>query len=130
MEAYDPTTGCLTWLNKFAEYHNEHLQIELNRIRELHPHVAIIYADYYNAAMNLYRSPSKFGFTKGALSACCGAGEVPYHFNSSAPCGYPPSFAFDDPFLYVNWDGPHLTGGSLSIDYQKFIGRTIHHSSY
>ncbi|KAA8519688.1 hypothetical protein F0562_013867 [Nyssa sinensis] len=93
MEAYDPTTGCLTWLNKFAEYHNEHLQIELNRNSRT----------------------TSLCFTKGALTACCGAGELPYHFNSSAPCGYPPSFAFDDPFLYVNWDGPHLTEAAYRL---------------
>ncbi|WRX28269.1 hypothetical protein QQP08_020756, partial [Theobroma cacao] len=48
---YDPLTGCLTWLNQFSEYHNELLQQELDQIRELHPHVNIIYADYYNIAM-------------------------------------------------------------------------------
>ncbi|BBH00963.1 GDSL esterase/lipase [Prunus dulcis] len=29
---YDPSTGCLKWLNEFAQYHNEQLQIELSRI--------------------------------------------------------------------------------------------------
>ncbi|XP_059636988.1 GDSL esterase/lipase At1g28570-like [Cornus florida] len=45
-EDYDPKTGCLTWLNKLSEYHNELLRIELNRIQELHPHTTISYADY------------------------------------------------------------------------------------
>lgn len=58
---YDSKTGCLNWLNEFAEYHNKLLQETLHRLRELHPHVTIIYADYYNAAMELYNSPSKFG---------------------------------------------------------------------
>ena len=61
IEDYDPVTGCLNWLNEFAEYHNEQLKTELNRIRELYPHTNIIYADYYNAAMRIYRSPNKFG---------------------------------------------------------------------
>jgi len=30
-DEYDQA-GCLTWLNKFFEYHNELLQIELNRL--------------------------------------------------------------------------------------------------
>jgi phospholipase/lecithinase/hemolysin len=60
-EEYDPETGCLTWLNKFAEYHNEELQKELTRIQALYPHTTIIYADYYNAAMRFYRSPTKYG---------------------------------------------------------------------
>lgn len=60
-EEYEPSTGCLKWLNKFAEYHNEELQKELSRIQALHPHTNIIYADYYNAAMRFYRSPNQFG---------------------------------------------------------------------
>ncbi|XP_059636887.1 GDSL esterase/lipase At1g28570-like [Cornus florida] len=107
-EDYDPKTGCLTWLNKLSEYHNELLQIELNRIRQLHPHTTISYADYYNAAMPLYLSPAKFGFTEGALTACCGGGG-PYNYNSSVSCGSPTVTSCDDPSLYVNWDGLHYT---------------------
>ncbi|KAK2984191.1 hypothetical protein RJ640_017304 [Escallonia rubra] len=107
-EEYDPETGCLTWLNKFAEYHNELLRNELNLIQQLNPHATIIYADYYNAAMQLYRSPKKFGFTKGALSACCGGGGS-YNYNPSVLCGIPPSTVSGEPSLYVNWDGLHLT---------------------
>lgn len=58
---YDPSTGCLIWLNSIVEYHNGMLQIELNRIRWLHPHVTIIYADYYNAAMQIYHAPKEHG---------------------------------------------------------------------
>ncbi|PWA38793.1 SGNH hydrolase-type esterase domain-containing protein [Artemisia annua] len=60
-EEYDPATGCLVRLNEFAKYHNDVLQTKLNQIRELHPNVNVIYADYYNAAMKIYRSPDKFG---------------------------------------------------------------------
>lgn len=60
-EDYDPLTGCLNWLNEFAQTHNERLQIELNRIQQLSPHATIIYADFYNAAMPFYRSPKNFG---------------------------------------------------------------------
>ncbi|KAF5764890.1 putative sinapine esterase [Helianthus annuus] len=45
------TTGCLVHLNKIAEYHNELLQMALNQIRELNPDVNVIYANYYNVAM-------------------------------------------------------------------------------
>ncbi|XWS51885.1 hypothetical protein CRYUN_Cryun11dG0020000 [Craigia yunnanensis] len=58
---YDPLTGCITWLNQFSEYHNELLQKELDRIGELSPHVNMVYADYYNAAMRFYHSPKQFG---------------------------------------------------------------------
>ena len=39
---------------------------------------------------------------------CCGDGGS-YNYNSSVECGYPPSSVCDDPSLYVNWDGLHLT---------------------
>lgn len=58
---YDNSTGCIIWLNEFAEYHNQLLQQEIHKLREIHPHANIIYADYYNAAMQIYRSPKKFG---------------------------------------------------------------------
>ncbi|GJY12083.1 SGNH hydrolase-type esterase domain-containing protein [Tanacetum coccineum] len=107
-EKYDPTTGCLIRFNELAEYHNELLQMELNTIRELHPNVIIIYADYYNAVMQIYRSPHKFGFTNGALKACCGGGG-PFNYNSSMKCGLAYATVCDQPDTYVNWDGVHLT---------------------
>lgn len=60
-EDYDPPTGCLIRLNEFAIYHNELLKSELNKIREINPNVNIVYADYYNAAMQIFRSPDKYG---------------------------------------------------------------------
>ncbi|KAK3039946.1 hypothetical protein RJ639_027781 [Escallonia herrerae] len=107
-EEYGPETGCLTWLNKFAEYHNELLRIELNRIQQHNPHTTIIYADYYNAAMQLCHSPKNFGFTRGALSACYGGGGS-YNYNPSVQCGIPPSTVSGKPSLFFFWDGLHLT---------------------
>ncbi|CAI9300196.1 unnamed protein product [Lactuca saligna] len=60
-EEYDNRTGCLIKFNALAEYHNELLQTKVNHLQELHPNVIIIYADYYNAAMQIIRSPDKFG---------------------------------------------------------------------
>lgn len=57
---YDPA-GCLKWLNEFAEFYNHNLQLEIHRLRGLHPHANIIYADYYNASLPLYHDPTKFG---------------------------------------------------------------------
>jgi phospholipase/lecithinase/hemolysin len=57
---YSPS-GCLRRLNKFAKYHNQMLQNELNRLRTTHPYANIIYGDYYNAAAPIYRSPNEFG---------------------------------------------------------------------
>ncbi|XP_057463519.1 GDSL esterase/lipase At1g28570-like isoform X2 [Actinidia eriantha] len=114
-EDYDPETGCLIWLNEFSEYHNEMLRIELSRIQQQHPHLTIIYADYYNAAMLFYRSPSSYGFSSATtLTACCGVGG-PYNFNSSAKCGSLPSRACDDPSSYISWDGIHFTEAAYKL---------------
>ncbi|KAI3456179.1 hypothetical protein Pfo_012842 [Paulownia fortunei] len=117
---YDSKTGCLNWLNKFSRYHNELLQKELSRIRELHPHVAIIYADYYNAAMLFYLSPNEFGFTKGILRACCGAGGS-YNYNASAPCGVPRATCCDDPSSFASWDGIHFTEAAYRLIAQGLL---------
>ncbi|KAI3818432.1 hypothetical protein L1987_12239 [Smallanthus sonchifolius] len=113
-EEYDPETGCLIRLNRFAEYHNKLLQTTLNQVQDFHPNVNIIYADYYNAVMPIYRFPYEFGFTNGALKACCG-GEGRYNYNSSAACGEASATVCDEPDTYVNWDGIHLTKAAYRI---------------
>ncbi|KAL3522438.1 hypothetical protein ACH5RR_015272 [Cinchona calisaya] len=107
MDIYDPSTGCIIWLNEFAEYHNGLLQMKLNMARERNPSATIIYADYYNAIMQLYHNPKKYGFRK-TNAACCGDGG-PYNYNKGVQCGDPPTTVCPDPSLYINWDGPHFT---------------------
>ncbi|PWA51590.1 SGNH hydrolase-type esterase domain-containing protein [Artemisia annua] len=119
-EEYDPTTGCLVSLNEFAEYHNNMLQKKLNMIRELHPDVNLIYADYYNAAMQFYRSPNAFGFTNGALKACCGAGG-PFNYNVTVRCGGESTTMCDQPDTYVNWDGVHLTEMAYKLIFESIF---------
>ena len=65
-EDYDPQTGCIKSLNEFAEYHNAMLLEELEKLRLLYPDVIIIYADYYEASMNIFRNPKKLGKKKQA----------------------------------------------------------------
>ncbi|KAI7736461.1 hypothetical protein M8C21_017593 [Ambrosia artemisiifolia] len=118
---YDNKTGCIIWLNKFAEYHNQLLERELQKIRKFnYHHVNIIYADYYNAAMQLYRSPKEFGFLNGGLKACCGGGG-PYNFNQSVECGGPSSTTCTDPDTYVSWDGVHLTEAAYRLIYKSLF---------
>ena len=58
---YDPETGCLDWLNRFARHHNKLLQTELDFIQKQNQSINVVYADYYNAAMQFYRFPTKYG---------------------------------------------------------------------
>ncbi|KAI3741666.1 hypothetical protein L1987_59340 [Smallanthus sonchifolius] len=120
---YDNTTGCLIALNKFAEWHNELLQTSLNQIRDVHPNVNIIYADYYNAAMQFFRSPEKYGFTNGALRACCGGGG-PYNYNQLIACADPTSTTCAQPETYANWDGLHLTEAAYRVIFKSLFQGT------
>ncbi|XP_022720976.1 GDSL esterase/lipase At1g28590-like isoform X2 [Durio zibethinus] len=109
LQDYD-RSGCLIWLNKFSEYYNGMLKQELNQIRRLHPRANIVYADYYQAAVQFYRSP-RFNST---LIACCGGGG-PYNYNFSVGCASAGSKSCDDPSSYVSWDGIHLTERAYSL---------------
>ena len=60
-ESHDQVTGCINWLNEFSQYHNQLLINELQLLRKLHPHVTIIYADYFEALMTIFQSPEKYG---------------------------------------------------------------------
>ncbi|KAL1537803.1 acetylajmaline esterase [Salvia divinorum] len=105
---YNPKTGCLNWLNEFAQTHNKLLRAQLDLIQKENPHTDIIYADYYNAAMRFFLSPQKYGFSKGALTACCPKCG-PYKLDN------PDAKTCDVPSQYVNWDGLHLTEAAYSI---------------
>ncbi|XP_047942528.1 GDSL esterase/lipase At1g28580-like [Salvia hispanica] len=105
---YNPKTGCLNWLNEFVSNHNTQLRAQLDLIQKENPHTDIIYADYYNAAMRFYLNPKKYGFSKGALTACCPKC-APYKLDNpdAETCHVPPQ--------YVSWDGLHLTESAYSI---------------
>ncbi|BAS73437.1 Os01g0650100, partial [Oryza sativa Japonica Group] len=81
------------------------LMDELENLRKLHPDVAIIYADYYGAAMGIFFSPEQFGI-ENPLAACCGGGG-PYGVSETARCGHGEYKVCDDPQLYGSWDDYH-----------------------
>ncbi|KAL5221868.1 hypothetical protein ABZP36_026581 [Zizania latifolia] len=97
---YDGRTGCLSWFNRFAEYHNRVLTARLDALRQLHPDVTIVYADWYGAMTSIFQAPGKLGFTN-VLRQCCG--------NQTVPCGKPGCAVCDDPSTYGSWDGTHPT---------------------
>ncbi|XP_025819708.1 GDSL esterase/lipase At1g28600-like [Panicum hallii] len=104
-EDYEAETGCIGWLNEFARYHNRLLIEELERLRELHPGVTIIYADYYGAAMEVFVSPQQYGI-EHPLVACCGGGH-PHGVGASARCGRGKYSLCRNPEKYGSWDGLH-----------------------
>nr|GMD48654.1 GDSL esterase/lipase At1g28590-like [Ipomoea batatas] len=112
-EDYDPDTGCLTWVNELSEYHNQHLQQRLNTIQHHNPDIVIIYADFYNATMELYRHPEKYGFIS-TLVVCCGEGGK-YNLNKDVGCGDIQVKSCPEPWLYVDWDGNHMTDRANKI---------------
>lgn len=106
--AYDNRTGCLKAYDAFFKYHNNYLKQELQNLREQYPHARIMYADYYGAAMTIYRSPKHYGFYGGTPRACCGGGG-PHNFNTTAVCGQIGATACKDPSAFMDWDGIHFT---------------------
>ncbi|WOL11808.1 hypothetical protein Cni_G20572 [Canna indica] len=121
-EEYDTQTGCINWLNDLAKYHNSMLLNEINYHRKLYPHVTIIYADYYEAALRIYRSPQLYGF-KAPLSACCGSDD-PYNFNWSKMCGTEMAKVCSDPSAHLSWDGTHFTEATYAIIAQSLLDGT------
>ncbi|CAH1434036.1 unnamed protein product [Lactuca virosa] len=93
---------------------------KLNHLRELHPNVIIIYADYNDAAMQIIYSPVKFGFTNPVLKSCCG-GEGPYNYNILALCGRAFSTVCNDPDAYAYWDGIHFTEAAYRIIFKSLF---------
>ncbi|KAF0920967.1 hypothetical protein E2562_037853 [Oryza meyeriana var. granulata] len=85
---YEPDTGCLKQFNEIAVYHNKLLHDALKNIRENHPDVRVVYADFFTPIIQIVESPSTFGFTNDILRCCCGGGGK-YNFNISAGCGMP-----------------------------------------
>ncbi|CAL4988787.1 unnamed protein product [Urochloa decumbens] len=104
---YD-ATGCIRWLNDFAEEHNRALRLMLDSIRSHDPAVTIVYGDYYDAILEVTRSPQKHGFRKDvALTACCGDGG-PHNSGTLFSCNAT-SVLCPDPSKHISWDGLHLT---------------------
>ncbi|CAH8353510.1 unnamed protein product [Eruca vesicaria subsp. sativa] len=103
-EEYDPS-GCLKWLNKFAKYHSDQLQAELNMLRELYPHLNTYTQTTTTLCYAFFKNRGRF--IEKPLHACCGSGG-PYNFTSGRQCGFKGVESCSDPSKYVCWDGVHM----------------------
>ncbi|KAJ3692164.1 hypothetical protein LUZ60_012514 [Juncus effusus] len=107
---YNSRTGCLRKFNTLAFDHNMLLKRHLVKIQEKHPKTRIMYGDFYTPVMDFVIQPTKFGFSNGALKACCGAGgQGSYNFNLQEKCGEQGASPCQNPSTYVSWDGIHMT---------------------
>ncbi|OAY67917.1 GDSL esterase/lipase [Ananas comosus] len=107
---YNPRTGCLKRFNTLSFHHNMVLRIEVEKLQRKYPGTRIIYGDYFTPTMQFVLTPKRFGFSDGALKACCGAGgQGSYNFNFDIKCGERGATACPNPSTHVSWDGIHLT---------------------
>lgn len=105
---YDPKTGCLKAHNELGIHHNTLLQDSLRKLRDRHPGVTIVYADFFSPVMEMVESPQNFGFRQDVLQVCCG-GPGKYNYNDTVPCGDPAATACEEPWTSLYFDGVHLT---------------------
>ncbi|CAN6206261.1 unnamed protein product [Urochloa humidicola] len=110
---YD-SMGCLGWPNDLTQLHNRALRAELADLGRRHPGIAIVYADYYAAAMDLTADPRKHGFGGEPLVSCCGGGG-PYNANLTVHCGMRAATTCKDPYAAVSWDGFHFTDHAYKV---------------
>uniref|UniRef100_A0A7C8YYD0 Sinapine esterase n=1 Tax=Opuntia streptacantha TaxID=393608 RepID=A0A7C8YYD0_OPUST len=125
----DPTMydelGCLKRLNDIAKFYIDHLQQGIRELQKEHPHTVIIYGDYFHGLREVLRLAPMLGFDKYAtLTACCGAGDNKYNYNSSRRCGDKGTQVCPNPYVRVNWDGPHLTSHAYE-QLAKFLLKDI-----
>nr|CAB3471664.1 unnamed protein product [Digitaria exilis] len=104
----DSRTGCLKQINQLGKRHNSLLKAALHDLRARHPHVRIIYADFFGPIMEMIEAPRKFGFRQDVLTVCCG-GPGRYNYNDSVACGDPDATPCTNPSASLYWDGVHLT---------------------
>ncbi|TKW36136.1 hypothetical protein SEVIR_2G421200v4 [Setaria viridis] len=106
---YDPTTGCLRWLNALAELHNTLLKAKLAELRRAHRRrgVSIVYVDYYGEVADIIAS-RRAAPNGAALDACCGGAGL-HNANFTVHCSDPGAVLCADPSRYVSWDGLHFT---------------------
>ncbi|CAL4931174.1 unnamed protein product [Urochloa decumbens] len=122
-DAYD-ADGCIWRLNDLIQHHNAAVRTMLERIPLDDPAIAVVYADYYGAGLEIIRNPLKHGFAEdGVLKACCGDGGT-YNSNSFVSCNATSNLC-PDPTKYVQWDGDHLTEAAYG-----FVARGVLHGPY
>ncbi|XVF78861.1 hypothetical protein PTKIN_Ptkin14bG0171500 [Pterospermum kingtungense] len=122
--AYDEF-HCLKDLNSLLIYHNNYLQKAIEELSKQHPHVIIVYGDYYQAYNWLLSNARILGFDNNSLQkACCGIGGD-YNYSLMKMCGASRIPVCSNPAKFVSWDGIHPTQQAY-----KFMARWLIHDIY
>jgi phospholipase/lecithinase/hemolysin len=95
---------CLRWFNDSSAQHNEALHGEVEWLRVRNPGVKLVYADYFGAAKEFVKTPTRFGIGQ-PLVACC-RGDNQYHTNDG--CNRTTRL-WGNPANFASWDGMHMT---------------------
>ncbi|XP_074365771.1 acetylajmalan esterase-like [Apium graveolens] len=98
---------CVELMNRFAVFHNEHLQNAITTLQDEYPHIVILYGDYYNAYQWLLENAAYFGITS-TLRVCCGTGGI-LNYNNERRCGDPGVLSCQDSDTHLSWDGIHMS---------------------
>ncbi|KAK9671669.1 hypothetical protein RND81_12G046900 [Saponaria officinalis] len=102
--------NCVKYLNKFTQLQNEYLLQAIQKLQNLYPNVAIVYADYYSAFQWLLQNAASLGFKEEEIhKSCCGIVDGKYNYNQHLRCGMPGVPVCKNPQQRISFDGIHLT---------------------
>ncbi|XP_021715053.1 GDSL esterase/lipase At1g28650-like [Chenopodium quinoa] len=118
---------CLKNFNQFAKFHNKKLKQAIRELQKDHPHVTIVYADYFSAFKEILKHAISLGFDKDATQkVCCGIGNNEFNFDMKRMCGSDGVVVCEHPNESIFWDGIHLTQHT----YQLMAKWLIKHNLY
>ncbi|PWA99797.1 Lipase, GDSL [Artemisia annua] len=112
--------GCVASKNKESYHHNVILQAKLHSLQKKFASAVIVYGDDWHAYREVYKNPTKYGFTE-RFKACCGIGGGPLNFDPMNTCGAPGANSCKHPSQYMNWDGLHVTEGMSRVVAKLFL---------
>ncbi|CAN5962746.1 unnamed protein product [Sphagnum jensenii] len=132
---YD-TIGCSDEHNRVNRVFNRKLKRALTKLQESYKidGTLIIQFDFYNAFMEVFTNPAKYGFNpSNRFEVCCGFGG-PYNYNGKVMCGNNGTVPLSkgrtqfvnistalNPKEHIEWDGVHFTEATYKVIASFFL---------
>ncbi|KAH8936382.1 hypothetical protein BDL97_17G081500 [Sphagnum fallax] len=132
---YD-TIGCLDEYNKVNRVFNRKLKRALTKLQESYKidGTLIIQFDFYNAFIEVFTNPTKYGFNaSNRFEVCCGFGGA-YNYNVNVTCGDSGNVSLStghtqfvnistapNPKEHIEWDGVHFTQAAYKVIASFFL---------